>query len=136
MHSSKMCTAHSSSRPGGLHQAPLPRADPPDQAPLQTRHPPLTRHPSRPGIPPGADPPTRHPPAARHAGIALPCERMTNRCKHITLPQTSFADGNKILIDTIIKLFADQPELSPLPAGCKLGNAKEAFVLVLASISA
>ena len=24
-----------------------------------------------------------------------PCERMTNRCKNITLPQTSFAGGNK-----------------------------------------
>ena len=32
---------------------------------------------------------------ARHAGIPHPpVNRMTNRCKNITLPQTSFAGGN------------------------------------------
>ena len=33
-------------------------------------------------------------PPAMHAGIAPPMNRMTNRCKNITLPQTSFAGGN------------------------------------------
>ena len=50
MHSSGMRTACSSSRPGGLHQAP-PRADTP-----QSRHPPEQTPPSPP--PPGS----RHPP--------------------------------------------------------------------------
>ena len=37
-----------------------------------------------------------------HAGIPThlpPVNRMTNRCKNITLPQTSFAGGNKWTID-------------------------------------
>ena len=66
MHSSRMRTVRSSSRPGegGLHQAPL-----------------WTRH-----TPSGSDPPrTRHP-RDRHPP---PVDRMTDRCKHITLPQTS-----------------------------------------------
>ena len=57
---------------GGLHQAPPWIRPSQDQAP--------------PGedTPPGPDPPrTRHPPV----------NRMTNRCKNITLPQTSFAGG-------------------------------------------
>ena len=66
MHSSRMRTARSSGRPGGLHQAP-----PRDQAP-----------------PPSRPPGTRHTPP--------PVNRMTNRCKNITLPQTSFAGGNKL----------------------------------------
>ena len=34
---------------------------------------------------------------ARHAGIPpLPVNRMTDRCKNITLPQISFAGGNKL----------------------------------------
>ena len=54
MHSSRVHTARSSSRPGGvLHQA----------------HPPRTRHPP-------------------------PVDRITDRCKHITLPQTSFVGCN------------------------------------------
>ena len=46
MHSSRMCTARSSSRPGGgvgvggLHQAHPPGADPPEQTPPRSRHPP------------------------------------------------------------------------------------------------
>ena len=74
MHSSRMRTARSSSRPGGLHQAP-PReqASPrPKQAPPGSRH------------PPGADPPRTRPPIVN---------RMTHRCKNITLLQTSFAGG-------------------------------------------
>ena len=66
MHSSRMRTARSSSHPGVLHQA----------------------------TPPGADPDARHAgiPPAIHAGIAHPpVNRMTNRCKNITLPQASFA---------------------------------------------
>ena len=57
-------------------------------------------HNRRPHTPQEQTPPQR--PAARHAGIppamhagiAPPMNRMTNRCKNITLPQTSFAGGN------------------------------------------
>ena len=61
MHSSRMRTACSSGRPGGLHQAcPLdqapPRSRPPWDQALPRSRPPGTRQ------PPGADPPrTRHP---------------------------------------------------------------------------
>ena len=55
-----MRTARSSSRPGGLHQAP-----PRDQTP------PLDQ------APPGTTPPQDQTP---------PVDRMTDRCKHITLP--------------------------------------------------
>ena len=61
---------------GGLHQAP-----PWDQAPLPRAFTPRTRHPT-----PEADPPGPGTP---------PVNRMTNRCKNITLPQTLFAGGNK-----------------------------------------
>ena len=109
MHSSRMRTGHSSSCPGGLHQAPpWSRPSPPEADPLgagthcgkaswdSTPH---VRHA---GIPP-----------AMHAGIAPPCckacwdttcsacwdttrpvNRMTNGCKNIALPQISFAGGN------------------------------------------
>ena len=92
---------------GGLHQAAPPgpgtpairHTHPQDQAPPRTRDtppwdkaPPGTRHPLRPGTPSDQAPPqTRHPwdPQAPSVG------RMTDRCKHITLPKTSFAGGNK-----------------------------------------
>ena len=71
MHSSRMRTARSSSRPGGVstrHPISQTRPAPQEQTPPKTRH------------PPGPDTP--------------PVNRMTNRCKKITLPQTSFAgDG-------------------------------------------
>ena len=70
---------------GGLHQAP-PReytAYPPCCKASWDSTPPAARHA---GIPP-----------AMHAGIPAPSpppvNRMTNRCKNITLPQTSFAGG-------------------------------------------
>ena len=77
-----MRTARSSSRPGGLHQAPPEQASPPP--PEQT--------------PPWADPPgastpppdQAHTPGTRHPTV----NRMTNRIKNITLPQTSFAGDN------------------------------------------
>ena len=91
MHSSRMRTARSSSRPGGLHQAPpgtrhpsRDQAPPWDQIPFRTRHTLQRRPPSRPGTPPGADPP----------GPGTPPRGQTHTCKHITLPQTSFA-GSK-----------------------------------------
>ena len=68
MHSSRMHTARSSSHQGGLHQAPW------------TMHSPRSRHPPGPCTPPPWD----------HA----PPRGQTHACKHITLPQTSFADGN------------------------------------------
>ena len=62
-----MRTARSSSRPGGS-----PPGSPPDQAARDQAPPP------RPGTPPW----TIHPPPRGQT------------CKHITLPQTSFAGGN------------------------------------------
>ena len=79
---------------------------------------PLDQTPLGPGIPPGADHPprSRHPPdqaiprhpldqapnCTRHPpgpgtprDQAPPCGQ-THACKHITLPQTSFAGGNKV----------------------------------------
>ena len=96
MHSSWMSTACSSSQvPGGdpLGADTPQNRHPPEQTPPRSR-PPHTRH--LPGsrsspdqAPPGADTPrTRHPP---------PVNRMTNRCKNITLPQTSFAGGKNLL---------------------------------------
>ena len=120
MHSSSMRTARGSSRPrgGGLPQCMLgytPRCGPGDTPPglgLETPQVWARRPPWRParhaGIPParhaGIPPPSR--PAARHAGIPPamhagitppPVNRMTDRCKNITLPQTSFAGGNNVI---------------------------------------
>ena len=61
MHSSRMRTARSSSRPGGAHQAP----------PLRTRHPPPGTRPLRTRPPPGP-------------GSPPPVNRITDTCK--TLP--------------------------------------------------
>ena len=50
------------------------------------------------GHPPGADPPgSRHPPWRRHPHPReqTPPRGQTHACKHITLPQTSFAGGNE-----------------------------------------
>ena len=46
---------------------------------------------------------------ARHAGIPPPpVNRMTNKCKNITLPQTSFAGGNKFIHCTLPKYHTYQ----------------------------
>ena len=75
MRSNRMRTARSSNRPGGLHQ----------ETPL------------------GADSPGSRPPLLQGMlgyhlqclmGYHPPMNRMTVRCKNITLPQTSFAGGN------------------------------------------
>ena len=65
----------------GLSNHPLD-ADPPPQC-----RPPLGR-PS----PLDADSPCRHTPLGRHPWTQTPC-RQTDRCKNVTLPQTSFAGG-------------------------------------------
>ena len=99
MHSSRMRTTHSSSRPGGSPPGTpwtrLPGAgdpgsrhppgpDPPrDQTPPWTRHPPRTRHPPKDQTPPLGPGPTSL------------CGQ-THTCKHITLPQTSFAGGKNL----------------------------------------
>ena len=81
MHSSRMRTARSSIRRGGLHQAHPPEAD----------------------TPLGADtPPSRHPPGADTPPTPLWTEFLTHAYENITLPQTSFAGGkNKILMHYI-----------------------------------
>ena len=92
-----MCTARSSSqappRPGTPQTRHLP-----DQAPPRPGTP-GSRHPTGPGTPPGPD--QAHPP-----GAGTP-HGQTHACKHITLPQTSFA-GRKnpswYISDDFIKL--------------------------------
>ena len=80
MHSSGMRTARSSGRPGGLHQTP-PWSRPPGAG----------THPPEQAPPKDQTPQSSHPPGSRHPP---PMNRMTDRCKNITLPQTSFAGGN------------------------------------------
>ena len=112
MHSSRMHTARSSSHPGGVstrHPSPWeqeppkeqepprsrdqpPRDQPPwDQTAPRTRHSPRTRHPPGPGTPQDQAP---------------PCGQ-TYACKHITLPQTSFAGGKNIPND-ITSVFSSE----------------------------
>ena len=104
MHSSRMRTARSSShRGGGLHQAPSwDQAPPQDQAPFQDQAPPWTRHPprSRPPSPGTGTPPTRHPPEQEPPKPGTP-RGQTHACKHITLPQTSFASGKYVAISFV-----------------------------------
>ena len=98
MHSTRMHTAHSSSHLGGLHQA-----TPQDQTSPGTRHPPgpdtpqdqtpWTRHPLGPGTPWDQAPPRTRPPGPDLLRPGTPCGQ-THTCKHITLPQTSFAGSN------------------------------------------
>ena len=71
MHSSRMRTARSSSRRGGV----------------STRHPPWDHAPPGPCTPPEQAPREQTSPSCGQ----------THACKHITLPQTSFAGGNNWL---------------------------------------
>ena len=67
--------------PGGSPQGTIPEEAPPGGSTPQGKHPPRRNHPPEEAPPPGR----KHPP--------LPVNRMTNRCKNITLRQTSFAGG-------------------------------------------
>ena len=69
MHSSRMCTARSSSRPGGGGVS--------------------TYIPLGPAPPPGPGPPVPGTPRARHPPLWT--EFLTHACENITFPQTSFA---------------------------------------------
>ena len=82
-----MPTTRSSSRPGGffIHPPPPGTRYPPDQAPPLTRHP----LPWDQAYPPGPDTPQDQAPSP------LWTEFLTHACENITLPQTSFAGGNK-----------------------------------------
>ena len=67
----------------------VPGRSPPGTPPPRSRAPPQSRH------PPGADFPPEQVPRTRHThppDQAPPCGQ-THVCKHITLPQTSFAGG-------------------------------------------
>ena len=91
MHSSRMPTARSSSRLGGLHQAHTPPgADTPG-----SRHPPGASTPLEQAQPPRTRPPLDQTPPEQ---TSPPVNRMTNRCKNITLLQTSFAGGNNLIV--------------------------------------
>ena len=97
MHSSRMRIGRSSSHLGGLHQAPWEQAPPRDQTlplsiPPRTRPPPPDQAPAPDQAPLGPDPPR---PGTPQDQAPPPVNRMTNRCKNITLPQTSFAGGKK-----------------------------------------
>ena len=87
MHSRRMRTARRGSLPGGSPPGTPPRTGPPPgtrhplgQAPPQDQTPPWDQAPLRDQMPPLWD-------------QAPPCGQ-THTCKHITLPQTSFAGGN------------------------------------------
>ena len=78
---------------GGMH-APCHACPPTTHAPCHTCHPCHAHHP-----PPCMPPCHAHlhhacPPC--HAHTPPPVNRMTDRCKNITLPQTSFAGGKNI----------------------------------------
>ena len=73
----------------------------------QPHMPPLYNH-ARPPLQPRTPPllqPCMPPPATMHAP---PVNRMTNRCKNITLPQTSFAGGNEYLVYAYIEMVVQQ----------------------------
>ena len=105
MHSSRMHTARSSSHLGVSTRHPPGTRHPPEQTPR-------TRHPPGPGIPLGADlPRDQAPPGPGNP----PVNRMTNRCKHITLPQTSFAGGKMaVKCHRIDFMFLAPPLTRPL----------------------
>ena len=114
MHSSEMCTIRlftvSRSIRWGWSAQP-PNADPP--TPGGRPLPPVCRTPS----PPDADPMEADPSWIQ---IPLPLDadppvnRMTHKCKNITLPQTSFAFSNKsfLRVDTITNLICGQLDVS------------------------
>ena len=113
MHFSRIRTARRSSHLGGvLHQTPpRPRHSPGPGTPLgpgtsQEPSPPGPGTPPGPGSPqdqtpgPGihpepGTPQTSHTPSPSRPGTPTPVNRMTDRCKHITLSKTSFAGSNK-----------------------------------------
>ena len=117
MHSSRMHTAGSSSRLRGVtpgtppppqEQAP-PRSSPPRISPWEQAPP---------------SPPKQVPPRSRHP--LPPVNRMTDRCKNITLPQTSFAGskkhikwqlGNIALIQVLQKLILYGHLIDPRAVG-------------------
>ena len=83
---------------------------PPRQVPPPGRYTPLGRSPPA-GTPPGQVHPPRqvHPPWQVHP----PVNRMTNWCKNITLPQTSFAGGKKYIWVSLINLRRMKENVSP-----------------------
>ena len=107
--------------PGSRHP---PRPDPPRtrtprsrQPPPQSRHPPGRRHtPPEQAPPPGAGTP--------------PVNKMTDRCKNITLPQTSFAGCKKRIFEvsvlqTMSRLLTCQGskiKMPNLPSLCNYGK--------------
>ena len=81
MHSSRMRTARSSSRPGGVST----RLSPPKEAQPQEEAPPLEEAaPREEAAPPGGSTP-------------LWIEFLTHTSENITLPQTSFAGGKNVV---------------------------------------
>ena len=101
MHSSRMRTTRTlpygggfPDRPPSPGQSPPPgqslpfNREPPGQRPLEQRRPPDR-------APPGQSPPWTETPPDRDPQTDTPLNRMTHGCKNITLPQTSFAGGNK-----------------------------------------
>ena len=82
-----MRTARSSSRRGVSTRHPLPERAPPDQTPPEQAPPREHAPPQRAGTLRIRPPPREQAP---------PCGQ-THTCKHITLPQTSFAGGNYMI---------------------------------------
>ena len=95
MHSSRMHTAPSSSRPGGLHQAP-----PRDQTPLGPDSPGAGTPP-----PPGPDYQRSSPPDQILLGAGTPrVNRITDTCKNITFQQLRLRAVKDILRDVQFSL--------------------------------
>ena len=72
---------------------------------------------------PGGTPRTRHPPV----------NRMTDRCKNITLPQNSFAGGNKLCMLGGIQKSGGSEILTAIP--CRILSF-DTFFLVTSLINA
>ena len=101
-----------------MHAPPPPRAtmhspqeQPHTPPPEQPRMPPWSNHAHYLGATmhapleqPHTPPRSNHtcPPGSNH--VHPPVNRMTNRCKNITLPQTSFAGGDKYITLSVIPL--------------------------------
>ena len=79
---------------GCLHQDQTP--------PPQDHAPPRDQALPPPG--PGTPPPDQAPPGTRHPPDQAPPCGQTDTCKHITLPQTSFAGGNNKIWRTLVFL--------------------------------
>ena len=94
-----MCKFHENEHTPMCHHIPcMPPTEQPCMPPQATTHAPLGATMHAPPEQPHTHPPEQPcmPPQSNHARCPPSVNRMTNWCKNITLPQTSFAGGNNI----------------------------------------